>query len=56
MSRRKPRSPGVMLRGRAIGLRYWDDETTADGGKARLRRRVRRTERHLLRCDTTILD
>jgi len=38
MARRKPRSPGVMLRGRAAGLHYWDDEVTADGGKIRLRR------------------
>lgn len=49
MARKKPRSPGVILRGRAAGLHYWDDETRADGGKARLRRRVRRVERDRLR-------
>ena len=45
MARRKTRSPGVMLRGRAAGLHYWDDEVAADGGKKRLRRIVRRRER-----------
>jgi hypothetical protein len=49
MSRRKPRSPGVMLRGRAAGFHRYDDETSADGGKAKLRRQVRRTERDNLR-------
>lgn len=49
MARRKPRSPGVILRGRAAGLHYWDDETRADGGKARLHRQVRRVERDRLR-------
>lgn len=49
MARRKPRSPGVMLRGRAAGLHYWDDEVTADGGKTRLRRTVRRRERAAFR-------
>ena len=49
MSRRKPRSPGVMLRGRAAGFHYYDDEVTADGGKKRLRRQVRHMERQELR-------
>lgn len=49
MSRRKPRSPGVMLRGRAAGLHYWDDEVTADGGKARLHRQIRHAEKTAVR-------
>lgn len=51
MSHRKPRSPGVSLRGRAAGLHRWDDEINWDGGKAKLHRQVRRTERHQLRRD-----
>lgn len=53
MSRRKPRSPGVILRGRAAGLHYWDDEMTADGGKARLHRQVRHAERAQLLREAT---
>ncbi|MGW0836562.1 hypothetical protein [Streptomyces prunicolor] len=48
-NRRRPRSPGVMLRGRAVGLHYWDDEIHADGGKAKLHRRVRQHEKTELR-------
>lgn len=51
MARRKPRSPGVMLRGRSLGTHYYDDETRADGGKPFLHRQVRRTERDALRRD-----
>jgi hypothetical protein len=40
-----PRSPGVILRGRAAGLWRFDDEINWDGGKAKLHRRVRRLER-----------
>lgn len=40
-NRRRPRSPGVALRGRALGLGYWDDEVTADGGKRKARRLAR---------------
>lgn len=45
--RRKLRSPsvGVMLQGRAIGLHYWDDEVSADGGKKKLHRIVRAREK-----------
>lgn len=58
MSRRKPRSPGVSLRGRAAGSHYYDDEITADGGKAKLHRQVRRIERAETRRDaqTAIAD
>lgn len=49
MSRRKPRSPGVILRGRAVGPHRYDDEVSADGGKAKLHRQVRRAERLALR-------
>lgn len=49
MSRKKPRSAGVSLAGRALGLRYWDDETSADGGKRRLHRLVRAREKNTLR-------
>lgn len=42
MSRRKPRSLGVSLRGRAAGLHRYRDEISADGGKRYLVRRVRR--------------
>lgn len=42
-------SPGVMLRGRAAGLGYWDDEISADGGKKKLHRMVRARERAALR-------
>lgn len=52
MSRRKPRSPGVSLRGRSAGFHRYDDEINADGGKAFLHRQVRRTERDQLRRDT----
>ncbi|MEJ8654846.1 hypothetical protein WKI65_44115 [Streptomyces sp. MS1.AVA.3] len=41
MSRRKPRSPGVSLRGRGAGFHRYDDEVRADGGKRYLHRRVR---------------
>ncbi|MFF2411801.1 hypothetical protein [Streptomyces sp. NPDC058092] len=51
MARRKPRSPGVMLRNRAAGLHRYDDEIGFDGGKAKLHREVRRTERNQLRRD-----
>lgn len=51
MSRRRPRSPGVMLRGRAAGFHRYDDEASADGGKVRLRRQVRRAELIRLRRD-----
>ncbi|MFJ1993011.1 hypothetical protein [Streptomyces asiaticus] len=49
MSKRKPRSPGVILRGRAAGPHRYDDEINTDGGKAKLHRQVRRAERHALR-------
>lgn len=49
MARRKPRSPGVSLRNRALGLHRWDDEAHADGGKRVLRRMVRRAERDTVR-------
>ncbi|MFY1688150.1 hypothetical protein [Plantactinospora sp. WMMB782] len=39
------KSRGVMLRARAAGLGFWRDETEVDGGKRRLRRRVKRKER-----------
>ena len=42
MSRKKPRSPGISLRGRAAGPHHYDDEIEWDGGKTKLRRRVRR--------------
>ncbi|MEV8336501.1 hypothetical protein [Streptomyces niveus] len=42
MSRRKPRSVGVILSGRAAGLHRYRGEVGADGGKGKLRRRVRR--------------
>lgn len=45
MSRRKPRSPGVMLRNRALGNHRWDDELNCDGGKAKAHRLARRRER-----------
>lgn len=48
MSRKKPRSPGVSLRGRAAGFHRYDDETSADGGKRYLRHRVRQ----FLRAET----
>jgi hypothetical protein len=48
MSRKKPRSAGVSLAGRAIGLHYWDDETSADGGKKKLHRLVRSREKAAL--------
>lgn len=48
MARKKPRSPGVSLRGRAAGFHRYDDETTSDGGKRYLHRRVRQ----LLRAET----
>jgi hypothetical protein len=41
MSRRRPRSPGVSLRGRAAGFHRYGDETRADGGKRYLRAVVR---------------
>lgn len=49
--RRRQRSPGVMLRGRAAGHGHWDDEVDYDGGKKILRRYVRRIERHRFRRD-----
>lgn len=49
MSRRKPRSPGVSLRGRALGLHFYDDEAKTDGGKRLLRRRVRSMGKAALR-------
>lgn len=48
---RRRRSPGVMLRGRAAGLGRWDDEISADGGKAKLHRQVRRTEARSWRAE-----
>lgn len=36
---------GVMLRNRAAGTHFWRDEVTADGGKRKLRRTVRRREK-----------
>jgi len=47
--RRKPRSPGVILRNRSAGLGYWDDEVHHDGGKRHLHHRVRRLEKEELR-------
>ncbi|MFF9204376.1 hypothetical protein ACF1AE_21655 [Streptomyces sp. NPDC014986] len=41
MSRRKPRSRGVSLRGRAAGFHRYRDEAGADGGKRYLRHVVR---------------
>lgn len=41
MSRRKPRSRGVSLRGRALGFHFYRDEVRADGGKRYLRHIVR---------------
>lgn len=49
MSRRKPRSPGVSLRGRALGYGFYDDEAKTDGGKRLLRRRVRFMDKVALR-------
>lgn len=43
--RRRPRSPGVMLRGRAAGLGYWDDENRYKGAKRMMRGLVRARER-----------
>lgn len=51
MSRRKPRSPGVILQGRTAGPRRYEDETRADGGKARVHRQVRHAQRAQLRRD-----
>lgn len=48
MSRRKPRSPGVSLRGRA-GFHRYHDEIRADGGKRYLHRRVRALGKAALR-------
>lgn len=48
MPRKKPRSPGVSLRGRAAGFHRYDDETAADGGKKYLHHRVRQ----FLRAET----
>jgi hypothetical protein len=38
-----------MLRGRAAGFHYYDDEVSADGGKKRLRRQIRHAENQELR-------
>lgn len=52
MSRRKPRSPGVMLRNRAAGHHRYDDEVGHDGGKAKEHRRLRHKERAAWKRDT----
>lgn len=44
MAKNSSRGRGVMLRSRAAGKHYWRDEVTADGGKVKLRRVVRRRE------------
>lgn len=49
MSRKKPRSPGVMLRSRAAGPHRLDDEISADGGKAKMHRAVRLAGKAALR-------
>lgn len=49
MSRKKPRSPGVSLGNRAAGLHRWADEMVWEGGKARVRRRVRAVTRRATR-------
>jgi hypothetical protein len=42
MSRKKPRSPGVILRGRSLGAGRYDDEPERYGGqKAHSRARAR---------------
>ena len=41
MARKKPRSPGVSLGNRAAGLHRYADEMAWEGGKAKVRRRVR---------------
>lgn len=41
MARKKPRSPGVSLGNRAVGLHRYTDEIAWEGGKAKVRRRVR---------------
>lgn len=37
-------SRGVSLRNRAVGPHRYREEATADGGKVKMRRQVRRTE------------
>ncbi|GAA1353455.1 hypothetical protein [Streptomyces beijiangensis] len=49
MSRRKPRSPGVSLQGRAAGLHRYDDEIKSDGGKKHLHSRIRQSAKRALR-------
>jgi hypothetical protein len=41
MARKKPRSPGVSLGNRAAGLHRYTDEMPWEGGKDKVRRRVR---------------
>lgn len=41
MARRKPRSPGVSIGNRAAGLHRYTDEMNWEGGKTKIRRRVR---------------
>lgn len=55
MARRKPRSPGVILRGRSAGFHRYDDEIACEGGKAVMHRRVRRVEKDALRREITTL-
>lgn len=49
MSRRRPRSPGVSLRDRALGRHHYDDETHTTGGKRYLRSMVRQRGKTELR-------
>jgi len=41
MARKRPRSPGVSLGNRAAGLHRYADEMRWEGGKTKVRRRVR---------------
>ncbi len=59
MSRKKPRSPGVSLGNRALGLHNYTDELPEEGGKRKARRRVRlltRTETRRIAAEETTTD
>lgn len=49
MARKKPRSSGVSLGNRAAGLHRYADEMQWEGGKAKVRRRVRAITRRATR-------
>lgn len=59
MSRKKPRSPGVSLGNRAAGLHNYTDELREEGGKSKVRRRVRlfiRRETRRIAAEETATD